>query len=47
MNDIDLVIENIINHFDKGFKRSDKIKTALEVLKENKATFKNANDLAM
>ena len=47
MNDIDLVIENIINHFDKGFKQSDKIKTALEVLKENKATFKNANDLAM
>lgn len=47
MNDIDLVIENIINHFDKGFKQSDKIKSALEVLKENKATFKNANDLAM
>lgn len=47
MNNIDLVIENIINHFDKGFKQSDKIKTALEVLKENKATFKNANDLAM
>lgn len=47
MNDIDLVIENIINHFDKGFKESDKIKSALEVLKENKATFKNANDLAM
>lgn len=47
MNNIDLVIENIINHFDKGFKQSDKIKKALEVLKENKATFKNANDLAM
>ena len=43
---IDEIIENIINHFDEGWKQSKEIKKALEVLKKNKATFKNANDLA-
>lgn len=46
INNIDEVIENIINHFDKGWKQSKEIKKALEILTENKATFKNANDLA-
>lgn len=46
INNIDEVIENIINHFDEGWKQSKEIKAALKVLKENKATFKNANDLA-
>ena len=46
INNIDEVIENIINHFDEGWKQSKEIKTALKVLKENKATFKNANNLA-
>ncbi|WP_455093124.1 VG15 protein [Parvimonas micra] len=46
INNIDEVIENIINHFDEGWKQSKEIKTALEILKKEKATFKNANDLA-
>ena len=36
---IDEIIENIINHFDEGWKQSKEIKQALEVLKKKQSNF--------